>query len=707
MQTTRSGSASAAGAIAFALIIVPGALRAQAADEAAALKSPVSTFELGIGAVTKDNGRFGQYTGLRRDGLYGIGDLDLVRRDDATGIWTRFSGRNLGYDNREARFEYGQQGNWGVSVDYSRTLRNNPYTVNTAIRGIGTNSITVPYPAATSAKGDVQLKTERDTLTLGLDKIFAGGWDISFKFRNEEKDGTRMFGRGTPGGAGGFEFLADPIHYTTRQFEALVGYTGKDLQLSGGYYGSFFTNSNTALIVNNQPGGPTSLGVGAGAFSPIGLPPGNQSHQFSLAGGYTISPATRATFKVSYARLSQTESFILAPSAFVPRNDLGGRIDTTQVQLGVTSKITPLLNVRADLRYLDRNDKTPIYPYVTFNATTLLTPGNSPTSTTDGRNEPRSNSTLAGKLEASYMLPKGFRMIGGIDYDVRKRNTSDVRVVSFRPETDETSYRLELRRAIGETATGSLGYVNSRRTGSEWVNTVLLNGTTGSNLLNPLNLADRDREKIRAVLDWAPTEPLSMHFTVDTANDTYSGRALGPREGSAKLYSADAVYVVTEAWQASAWFSRGDTKARQTDCVGASGVGVCPATAASPRWEANLRNVSDAMGFGMKGKPNSTFEVGADLQFSKERNEFRQTAAVPAVLGAPLPDVHYDRTTFKLYGKYALQKNAGVRLQYVYDRFKTDDFTWTTWTYTDGTTVRQDPVQKVQFIGASYYYQFQ
>ena len=89
MQTTRSGSASAAGAIAFALIIVPGALRAQAADEAAALKSPVSTFELGIGAVTKDNGRFGQYTGLRRDGLYGIGDLDLVRRDDATGIWTR------------------------------------------------------------------------------------------------------------------------------------------------------------------------------------------------------------------------------------------------------------------------------------------------------------------------------------------------------------------------------------------------------------------------------------------------------------------------------------------------------------------------------------------------------------------------------------------------------------------------------------------
>lgn len=706
MKRTQGKHLRSATAIAAALLATFAPLRAQEADEVAALAAPRSVFEIGIGDVSRDNTRFGQYTGQRKDGLYGIGELDLVRRDDATGTWMRFTGRNLGLDNRELRFDYGRQGSWGLYVDYSQTPRYNPYTVNTALRGIGGNSLVVPYPAASSAKSDVQLKTERDALALGAHKILAGGWDLQFRFRTEDKDGARMFGRGTTGAAGGFEFLAEPIHFTTRQLEATLGYTGERLQLSGGYYGSFFTNGSTALVVNNQPGGPTALGTGAGAFTPIGLSPGNDSHQFNIAGGYNITSTTRATFKLSRARLTQNEGFIVAPSAFVPRGDLGGRIDTTQFQLGLSSRPTPKLNLRADLRYLDRNDKTPIYPYFTFNATTLLTPANSPTATNDGRNEPRSNTNLVGKLEASYALPQGLRLIGGLDYDLRRRNTSDVRVVSYRRETEETSYRVELRRAIADTATGSLSYVNSRRTGSDWVTTTTLNGASGSNLISPLHLADRDRDKVRAVLDWSPTEPLSLHFTADGALDRYGGRTLGPRRGTAQLYSADASYAFSEAWQASAWWSRGDTRARQTDCVAASAVGVCPNTAASPLWEANLRNLSDAIGLGLKGKPSGVLEIGADLQYSKERNEFRQTAAVPAAIGTPLPDVHYDRTTLRLYGKYALQKNAGLRLQYVYDRFKTDDFTWTTWVYTDGTTVRQDPLQRVHFIGASYYYEF-
>ena len=47
-----------------------------------------------------------------------------------------------------------------------------------------------------------------------------------------------------------------------------------------------------------------------------------------------------------------------------------------------------------------------------------------------------------------------------------------------------------------------------------------------------------------------------------------------------------------------------------------------------------------------------------------------------------------------------------MRVQYIYDRFKTDDFTWTNWVYTDGTRVLQNATQTVHFIGVSGYYEF-
>ena len=77
--------------------------------------------------------------------------------------------------------------------------------------------------------------------------------------------------------------------------------------------------------------------------------------------------------------------------------------------------------------------------------------------------------------------------------------------------------------------------------------------------------------------------------------------------------------------------------------------------------------------------------------------------------GAPLNDIHTKVTTVKLSARYALQRNSGVRVTYIHDRYETDDWTWAYWNYTPaegGTTVRQDPNQKVDFLGASYYYRF-
>ena len=81
--------------IAAALSCAFGPAAAQDADEITQLTKPSSVVEIGIGAVSDDNQRFGQYTGLNEDGAYGLLDLSVVRRDEATGTWLRLTGRNL------------------------------------------------------------------------------------------------------------------------------------------------------------------------------------------------------------------------------------------------------------------------------------------------------------------------------------------------------------------------------------------------------------------------------------------------------------------------------------------------------------------------------------------------------------------------------------------------------------------------------------
>jgi hypothetical protein len=58
----------------------------------------------------------------------------------------------------------------------------------------------------------------------------------------------------------------------------------------------------------------------------------------------------------------------------------------------------------------------------------------------------------------------------------------------------------------------------------------------------------------------------------------------------------------------------------------------------------------------------------------------------------------------KLYAKQDLDKRLSLRMQYIYDRYQTDDWTWATWTYGDGTVILPNPNQKVQFIAIQLQY---
>jgi MtrB/PioB family decaheme-associated outer membrane protein len=715
--------------LATALFSAFGAARADD-SELAQYVNPESSISLGVGNWNKDRPQQGIYDGMRDQGVYGLFDADITKRYDESGTWLLFKGQNLGLENREFRGDVLRQGDIGGFVEYGKTIRDNPFTFNTGLQGIGSTHLTVGTSGTNAnvgafTKRDVELGTSRELIRLGGFKNLLPGLDFKLDFKNEEKTGTRPMGWGSAA-----LFSVEPIDSTTRQLEAMLQYSGERLQLSGGYYGSWYDNQNSQVLeqLRGLSGG-TSASLAA--ITPISLPLSNEAHQIFVDGGYSFTPSTRGTFKVAYTRATQDEHlpsytlaapnnrFINAPS------HLDGKIDTTLVQLGLTSRPMPKLSINANFRYYDVDDKTPLSGFVGSNVT-----GN-PTVF----NTPHSYTTRTGKLEATYRLPLNFSVTGGVDYSDQDRSypTMGTVYVPFRADINETTYRIQLRRSLADSLNGTLSYLYSDRDGSSYR---AANGTPPySNQINPIHIADRNRDKWRFALDWEPAESLSLQFRVDHSQDEYpqDGRPFGLRDGSSQLYAIDGSYTFSENWQLSAWYAYDVTKAREVGFRQGTGT---PANAIK---DADLEEVGDSFGINLRGRVTSRFDIGASFDWFQSKSSYPQEltltaagTAFPAGVTGPLPDIKNSLSRLKLDGKYAVDKNSDIRIDFVHERWHTDDWSWTfadgspfayysgtlncngctrvgPGTYTgvvDGTTVNAKKTQSADFLGVRYIYKF-
>ena len=683
-----------------------------------ALTKPDSSISLGIGNWSGDRHQQGIHDGMRDQGIYGLFDADIAKRDDATGTWLKLKASNLGLDTREIRGDYFRQGDIGGYFEYNESKWDSPYTFNTGLQGIGTSNLTVGTTLGTFAKREVELGTKREMTRLGGFKTLAPGLELKIDFKNEEKNGTRQTGWGSAA-----LFSVEPVDSTTRQLETILQYTGEKLQLSGGYYGSWYDNHETLVLqrLNGVTGG---TAANFNSVTPLSLPLGNEAHQLFLDGGYAFTPTTRGSFKVAYTRATQDESlpsygltganapFINAPSS------LDGRVDTTLVQLGLSSRPIPKLSITGNLRYYDVNDKTPLKGFVGSNTTGVATVYNTPHSYT----------TTSGKLEATYRLPQNYSLTGGVDYSDQDRSSPKVGAVyvPFRTNLKEATYKLQVKRSLTDTVNGSIAYLHSKRDGSTYKEAE----DNWENQINPMHIADRKRDKWRASLDWDPTDNLSLQFRVDHARDKYpdGGRPYGLSNGSAELYSIDANYAFSEDWKLSAWYSYDVTKARSTN----------PRVTQAGVFEADkdtqLKDVGSSFGINLRGQLTARLAVGAGFDWFKSTSSFSQeltgpTTAYVAGTTGPVPDVKNRLLRFKLDGKYAIDKKSDIRFDLIHERWKTNDWIWdfadgSPFSYyngnitctgcsttpvgvRDGTTVTSDKTQNNSFIGVRYIYKFQ
>ncbi len=735
--------------VALAVIAAFSPARAQEGPDIAQLTAPGSSVSIGIGLSSgdqKDRARADMFNGLRDHDVNGLFGFTYLNRDNESGRWMSFEGRNLGLDNRELGYSYRQLGEMKFTADYSELVRHDPRTINTSLQGAGTTTPTVSLLATPGTGQDLNLELKRKSLGLLFEKRF-GDLQVEVNFKNEDKDGARLFGRGfacsaswvavgacSTAGGSAVLMLPEPVNSTIRQLDAKVNYSGEKLRLSGGYYGSFYTNNNGNLTptilggLGNQNGG--LLAADAKLGTTLGLPmalwPDNQSHQLFLAGNYTITPTTRVNFKYSYTHATQNDSFTGMGLTGAPagRSDLDGVIDTTRAQVGFSSRPLDKVSLRGDLAYESKDNKTPLAPY------NILYIGAGPAtgSWTNGNQSPKKYDA---KLEASYKLPANYLLTGGVNYEYHDYGTftpTDVAggTSGLRQKLEDTGYRVELKKMMSETLTGSISYLSSRRKGdSPWLkpnpNPLPATGvieaspdcvSAGTNAciynrtaIFPFIYMDRNEDKIRLMGNWTPMDRLSFQLFWDDGTDTYHGPTEhGLRKTKMGTVSLDATYTLSDAWKLNAYMSRGQQYLNSGHSTG---------------YDADYKDTNTSFGAGVTGMPTSRLRLGADLVWENDKLAYTQTtdalasAANIALLASTggLPDVTYRLLRLKLYGEYAVQKNAYVRLDFVHNRTFFNEWTYGNngipFLFSDNTTINAQQNQSVTFLGASYVYKFQ
>src|SRR5581483_2698987 len=151
MRQARFAERAAALAVRGALVAmatIPAAYGAEPMDPAVtALVRPTSTVELGVGYVTQDSFKFGEYNGLEDKGLFAIGNFDLrggaPYDSPGTFRWRAF-GTNVGLENRTLGGEIANQGTYRFRYTYDELRRNQYDNYQTFYRGAGGTTLDIP-----------------------------------------------------------------------------------------------------------------------------------------------------------------------------------------------------------------------------------------------------------------------------------------------------------------------------------------------------------------------------------------------------------------------------------------------------------------------------------------------------------------------------------------------------------------------------------
>ena len=689
------------------LFTLPVVSLAQDDDDKDEKEPPVIASEITLGAYSlgEDSYRYGKYSGLTDDGFEALLDFRLEKRpvaDSGDTVRWRLQGWRLGLDSRRLEFDYNDQGKQKFVFDY-REIPNNRFSDGqTPYRAEAPglwklapdwevapgSSNTLGFTNLQESLVDLQVDTKRKWMDFAYDRKLGDAWKLNVDWKHEKKEGNRSVG-----GIFGFTvanarsaILAAPVDWTTDIVEAMIEYATPRLQFGFGAYASFFSNDEDSFTFQNAYGYRNGWAPGVAypdSFGRMALEPDNSYLQFKMYGGINLARSTRLTADFSYGKMEQDEQLLpytINPDLNVhtplPLQSLDAEVNTTMVNLRLTSKLARRLGLNVNYHYDDRDNKTPreVYPYIGGDAQ------NQRRFELGRINLPYSYTKHRADATMTYRFARAARLKAGVEYQDYSRDYQEVR------DSDEFTWLAGI--ALRGWSKGSLtaDFRQSSRDVKEYNGNAPLIAShlpgiidddefENNPLLRKYFLADRDRDELRFRSDLMPGPDVNLGLAGSYAEDDYSESTLGLTRAEVRSITLDAGWYPQEHIALTGFYTKEEYESSQ---AGNSLFNPAAPSFTANDWFADSEDRVDTWNFALTFKDLGVDRgwKGVDFGFDYTHSNTRSDIAVtsPTSATAPLPTLKAKMATFTIWGTARLTSSSSIRLAAESAELSSDDW---------------------------------
>lgn len=637
--------------------------------------------------------KFGEYNGLLDSTGFFVGDADLLIHSDSK--YFSLLAEDIGLENRTINMELGEYGDYKFFAELDQQPHYLSTTSKSYFDGIGGTVLTNPTGFATGANAagvtfgkinDVDLKLDSVNGTLGFARTFGEDKEKEFKFtfHRNERNGIQSLGGtfGTTGGNTRSVVIPELVDQVTNEIRTSLAFNGQDKQFQLDYFFSSY-NNKVKSITFDSPYTPVAGTIAAKGL--ISRAPDNQYHKLSLSSGWKLSPTTRLSSIVEYG-VSKQDTNLLAFSldaagsdrSLLPRQTAGAEIQTVHVNLNLTAKPFKKLGVNLKYRHYETINETEQSEFLYFRNDTNAAVGAATNRALT--NLPYDYKQDQATLDLNYSLFKGTQLKLGFESELYQRDFREVEATV--ENTVQTRLKSSYFSFVDMSFWGSYAnrvadsYDPTRPFTARHSDACLLGACAGSFDSNPdlrrVDVANRHRSKFGSAFTFFPTDKLIVGMNYNFLEDDFVNSTRGVQFDKNQDVTLDLSYTPTQTTSYTAYYTFNRRQAQQDN---RSFSNAAQAQDTSRDWRADHDDLSNTVGFEVKRKAmDKKLDLTANYVYTKSLTHITFATGSALAAGVDAPDLLTERHRLGLTGKYTVNPNLTIGLNYLYENYRTKDF---------------------------------